>query len=220
MRSPPVLIHLMKKSSLWPILRVQSGRRDLQHLRMGKYTNKVCWVMCMTKRFLKREKEHLMTQQNVSVPICAVNAHFHSVENRRRWHQAPDGRRCAVTADPHFSMWTPNLLASLWLTPLFLPLILSLQDGGWEDGKEDFEICGQNHKIQIFPEGSREWVHKKEVRRDVQHASAAHCGGARAVRDPGHQCATTSNRQDMVRRENQINYVHYSLFALTLKRIQ
>lgn len=218
MRSPPVLIHLMKKSSLWLILRVQSGRRDLQHLRMGKYINKVSWVMLMTKRFLKREKvKHSMTQQNVSAAICAVNAHFHSVENRRRWHQTPDGRHCAFTTDPDFSIWTLNLPESHWLTPLFLPLILSLQDGGWEDWKEDFEICGQNYEIQIFPEGGREWVHKKEVWGDVQHASAAHCGGAGAVRDTGHQCAPTSIRQDMVRRENHINYLQYSRFALGLK---
>lgn len=161
MRSPPVLIHLMKKSSLWPILRVQSGRRDLQHLRMGKYTNKVCWVMCMTKRFLKREKEHLMTQQNVSVPICAVNAHFHSVENRRRWHQAPDGRRCAVTADPHFSMWTPNLLASLWLTPLFLPLIL-YRTGAGKTGKKILRFVDKITKSKYFQKAAEnEFIKKK-----------------------------------------------------------
>lgn len=122
------------------------------------------------------------------------------------------------TTDSNFSIWTQNLLVSQWLTLPFLPLILSLQDGGWEDWKEDFEICGQNHEIQILPEGSREWVHKKEVWGDVQHASAAHCGGARAVRDPGHQCATTSNRQDMVRRKNHINYVHYSLLKCVFNK--
>ena len=97
----------------------------------------------------------------------------------------------------------------LWLTPglssLLLLLFLCLrswtslaQVRGRPPAQQDHALCGQDRQVQVLPEGHGDRVHQEEDWGDVQHAPAAHCGGAGVSWDAGRQHPSAPHRQDMV----------------------
>lgn len=62
-----------------------------------------------------------------------------------------------------------------------------MQFGRRPQTQQDDALRGQDHEVQILPEGHRNGVHQKEDGGSVQHASPADCGGAGTPRSAGRQ---------------------------------
>ena len=93
------------------------------------------------------------------------------------------------------SLLSSPLLSSLLLLHYASPLP---QVRGRPQAQQDHAFCGQDRQVQVLPEGHGDGVHQEEDGGDVQHAPAAHRGGAGVSRDAGSQHPAAAHRQDMV----------------------
>lgn len=162
MRNPPVLVHLMRKNCSSLSLRGQWGRRDPPQLLKGKCCDCMKWisydaaVRILLNRATKKKKTGVWL-----LLINTIECYFHPSVLWMRNFLEQNKINCA---DITLQMATAYITDCLLYTDfgfswhlnakctrkckikhcLLFSSNLLLQHRGWEDWKEDFEICGQN----------------------------------------------------------------------------